>query len=157
MALQFSGKAETTYSLVPKGEYEVKLRVEYDKTKTTGAQYIKVTSIIRDDIKQDIDGQGGRLVFDGIYKDKNTGIYNENKINYILSAIPNAKLDFEDYDELVQYLNDQLVKIIVDHERKDKENPDSELKAVAKKYVKSDLLALNAEKQYEIKDGDLPF
>ena len=97
MAIKFTGKTETSYPLVPKGEYEVRLRVEKDKTKSTGSEYIKVTAIIRDDIKQNIDGQGGRLVFDGIYKNKETDIYNENKINRILSAIPNAKLDFDDY------------------------------------------------------------
>ena len=157
MALTFTGKTETSYPLVPKGEYEARLRVEKDKTKSTGAEYIKVTSIIRDDIKQNIDGQGGRLVFDGIYKNRGTDTYNENKINYILSAIPNAKLDFEDYDDLIKYLNGQIVKIVVEHERKDKENPDSELKNVVKKYLKSDLVFENVEQQYEVKDSDLPF
>ena len=157
MALTFTGKTETSYPLIPKGEYEARLRVEKDKTKSTGSEYIKITAIIRDDIKQNIDGQGGRLVFDGIYKNKGTDIYNENKINYILSAIPNAKLDFEDYDDLIQYLNGQIVKVVVDQERKDKENPDSELKNVIKKYLKSDLLFDNVEQQSEIKDSDLPF
>lgn len=157
MAIKFTGKTETSYPLIPKGEYEARLRVEKDKTKSTGSEYIKVTAIVRDDIKQNIDGQGGRLVFDGIYKNKGTDIYNENKINYVLSAIPNAKLEFEDYDELIQYLNGQIVKIVVDQERKDKENPDSELKNVIKKYLKTDLVFENAEQQFEIKDSDLPF
>lgn len=157
MALTFTGKTETSYPLIPKGEYEARLRVEKDKTKSTGSEYIKITAIIRDDIKQNIDGQGGRLVFDGIYKNRESNNYNENKINYILSAIPNVKLQFEDYDDLIQYLNGQIVKIVVDQERKDKENPDSELKNVIKKYLKSDLVFANAEQQFEIKDSDLPF
>ena len=157
MALTFTGKTETSYPLIPKGEYEARLRVEKDKTKSTGSEYIKITAIIRDDIKQNIDGQGGRLVFDGIYKNRESNNYNENKINYILSAIPNVKLQFEDYDDLIQYLNGQIVKIVVEQERKDKENPDSELKNVIKKYLKSDLVFANAEQQFEIKDSDLPF
>jgi hypothetical protein len=100
MAIQFTGKVETSYSPVPKGDYEAKLRVEKDKTKA-GTEYIKVTSIIREDVKQDIEGQGGRLVFDGIYKSKETGIYNAKRIDYILAAIPNAKLEFEGYDDLI--------------------------------------------------------
>lgn len=156
MALTFTGKTETNYAPVPKGDYEAKLRVEKDKTKA-GTEYIKVTSIIREDVKQDIEGQGGRLVFDGIYKSKETGIYNAKRIDYILAAIPNAKLEFEDYDDLIQYLNGQSVKITVALEKKDPENPDSELKSVVKKYSKSDLSFVNAEQQFEIKDDDLPF
>ena len=157
MAIKFTGKTETSYPLIPKGEYEVRLRVEKDKTKSTGSEYIKITAIIRDDIKQNIDGQGGRLVFSGIYKNRETNEYSEKQINHVLSAIPNAKLEFEDYDDLIQYLNGQIVKIVVDQERKDKENPDSELKNVIKKYLKSDLVFANAEQQFEITDNDLPF
>jgi hypothetical protein len=156
MALQFTGKVESNYTPAPRGNYEVTLKVAYDKT-NGGATYIKVTSVIRSDIKQEIEGQGGKLVFDGIYKNKTTGEYNQRRIDYILSAIPNARLTFEDYDDVVQYLNGKTVKIAVDVERKDEENPDSDLKNTVKKYMVSDLYVPNAEQQFEIKDSDLPF
>lgn len=157
MAITFTGKSESTYNPIPRGNYEAILKVEYDKTKSTGDTYIKVVSIVRSDVKQEIEGQGGRLVFDGIYKNKETGEYNNKRIDFLLSAIPNAKLTFEDYDEVVQYLNGKAVKVAVEIERVNEEDPDSRLKNVVKKYLQSDLVIANAEQKFEIKDEDLPF
>ena len=53
------------------------------------------------------------MVFDGIYKNKTTGEYNSSKINAILAAIPCAKMDFNDYDELIQYIKGQNMIITI--------------------------------------------
>lgn len=109
MALNFTGKVDSKFELVENGDYEVTLQCEYGKT-NAGSQYINCKFKIRDDVEQSF---GGRFVFDSIYKTQGTDDYNKTKINAILAAIPNAKLDFGDYDELVQYLNGQNMIISV--------------------------------------------
>ena len=100
MALNFSGKVDSDYELIEKGDYEVTLNCEYKKT-NAGTLYINCKFAIRKDVEQSF---GGRYIFDAIYKTQGTDDFNKTKINAILAAIPNAKLDFADYDELVQYL-----------------------------------------------------
>ena len=111
MALSFTGKKEER-PLIQEGKYEVTLNSEWAKTKA-GDDYIKLTYTIRKDVEQN---EQGRLVFDGLYKSKTTGQFPSSKINAILSAIPNAKLDFDSYDELIQYLNDvnMIVEIVTE-------------------------------------------
>lgn len=111
MGISFTGKKEER-PLIQEGKYEVTLNSDWANT-AAGDPYIKLTYKIRTDVTQD---EGGRLIFDGIYKSKTTGQFNSSKINAILSAIPNAKLDFDSYDELIQYLNDvnMIVEIVTE-------------------------------------------
>lgn len=105
MALSFSGKNENSYELIKAGEYELVLKASWDKT-MSGDKYISCCYTIREDVEQE---HQGRLLFDGIYADAN-GVYDEKRINAILSTIENPKLDFEDYDEIIQYINGKLLK-----------------------------------------------
>lgn len=108
--LHFDGKVENKeYELITDGDYEVTLEAEWAKTKS-GDQYINCKFTIRKDVDQKF---GGRIIFDGIYKNKTTGEYNSSKINGILNAIPAAKQDFEDYDDLIQYINGQNMIISI--------------------------------------------
>lgn len=128
MALHFSGEVANqqpkTFEPISAGKYEVILNTEWKKSKS-GNMYINCIFRIRK-------GQNfeNRVVFDGIYKSKTTGEYSEQKINAILSAIPNAKRDFEDYDDLIQYLNDKPMIIEVDIELPDPEYPNSKEKNI---------------------------
>lgn len=105
MALQFTGKNQNSYELIKPGEYEFVLKMSWDKT-LNGARYISCVYTIREDVAQEFQG---RLIFDGIYADEN-GVYDQKRIDAILSTIENPKLDFEDYDEVIQYLNGKLLK-----------------------------------------------
>lgn len=114
MALNFTGKTDSTYELIEKGDYEVTLTCEWAAKKSDpNDHYINCKFTIRPDVEQSF---GGRIVFDAIYKQTNTQDYNASKINGLLGAIPRAKLDFETYDELVQYLNGHNMIISVDIE-----------------------------------------
>lgn len=115
MALNFTGKNDSKYELIEKGDYEVTLQCEWAKKKNDPSKlYINCKFKIREDVEQSFPG---RLVFDSIYQQENTGDYNKTKINGLLGAIPRAKLDFEDYDELIQYLNGKNMIISIEVEK----------------------------------------
>lgn len=110
--LHFDGKVQENKEFEPiaEGDYEVTLEAEWAKTKSTNEPYINCKFRIRKDVEQKF---GGRMVFDGIYKNPTTGEYRAEKINAILMAIPCAKMDFNDYDELIQYINGQNMIISI--------------------------------------------
>jgi hypothetical protein len=122
MALHFTGEVEQTeFQLIEPGTYAVVMNAEFKKTKG-GDDFINCSFKI---MKEFDNTWGGRIVFDGIYKSKTTGAFNEAKINAILSTIPNAKKDFEDYDELVQYINGIEMEIDIDIQDADASVPNS--------------------------------
>lgn len=162
MALHFDGKVadNSEFVLIEPGQYAVVLNAEWQKTKL-GDPYINCIFKIRKDVEQDF---GGRIVFDGIYKDKKTGGLREDKINGILSTVKNPRTDFEDYDDLIQYFNglEMYVDIIID--KADPEVPNSKDKNVIKylsyaPYVSEVASsAATAETNNAIEDNDeLPF
>lgn len=111
MALSFTGKQEER-ALVAEGEYEVTLKTEWGYTKSKDP-YIKLIYTIRKDVEQN---EQGNIIYDGIYKSKTTGEFSKKKIDSILAGIPNPKLDFENYDELIQYLNNvnMIVEVVIE-------------------------------------------
>ena len=117
MDLEFTGKVEPMSSLIEEGTYEVTLNASWDETKA-GAKYIKLVYTIRKDIDQNAQG---RLVFDGIYKDRETGKFPKAKIDAILSTIPTERqrLKFKNYDELMQFISGLNMKIEVETEKAD--------------------------------------
>lgn len=115
MALNFTGTTDSTYELIEKGDYEVTLQCEWaKKVSDPNELYINCKFKIREDVEQSFPG---RFVFDSIYKQQGTMDYNKTKINGLLGAIPRAKLDFENYDELIQYLNGQNMVVTIEIER----------------------------------------
>lgn len=122
MALHFEGKVEQAeFQLVDPGTYAVVMKAEFKKTKG-GDDFINCSFQI---MKEYNNTWGGRLVFDGIYKEANTGEFHRKKIDAILSTIKNPKTDFEDYDELVQYINGIEMLIDVDIQKADDNVPNS--------------------------------
>lgn len=158
MALNFTGKVES--NLIKNGEYEVVLKVEWEKT-MNGDKYMKCVYTIREDVEQEY---VGRLVFDGIYCDEK-GVYDERKINAILSTIENPKCDFEDYDEVVQYLNGKLLKIEIGAKTSGDKNKNVIKFWTAKPtnhpeythHIETVAGVINVSNQTEIEDEDLPF
>lgn len=163
MALNFSGKIDSNYELIEKGDYEVTLQCEWAKKMSNPNElYINCKFKIREDVEQSF---GGRFVFDSIYKQKGTSDYNKTKINGILGAIPRAKLDFEDYDELIQYLNGQNMVITIEVERANEYHSTDKNVVKYLSYRPSEVLApVQDENEPEgwgdtmtMIDGDLPF
>lgn len=169
MSLNFTGKNESAYELIKKGEYEVVLKVEWKNT-LDGNRYISCVYTVRKDVEQEF---GGRIVFDAIYANEN-GEFDAKRINAILSTIENPKCDFTDYDELIQYLNGKLLITEIDIR---KANPEKENERDKNKinfwrhkptkhpdYKEEESIIvvgegkeLNVTKVTEISDEDLPF
>ena len=159
--LNFSGKVDSNFELVEKGDYEVTLQCEYKKTASGDNTYINCKFQIRSDVEQPF---GGRFVFDAIYKARGTDDYNKTKINAILAAIPNAKLDLDDYDDLVQYFNGKNMIISVDIEPANQYHSSDKNVVKYLSYRPSEVgdSAVSAtptqtEEAWEPVDGDLPF
>ncbi|WP_281512253.1 DUF669 domain-containing protein [Mammaliicoccus vitulinus] len=157
-------KPSSQYTLIEKGEYEFILTVEWKQTKNHDS-FINCAFKIRKDVPQQY---GGQIVFDGIYKNKTTGEYSRDKINHILGTIPNAKYDFESYDELIQYINGIKIRATVDIQESDNYPPKNVIVYLSYKetnYPESKTDAVsesnnNGDKNVEkldISDDDLPF
>lgn len=114
------------FELIEPGRYDCTLITEWRETRG-GDAYINCAFRIDKDRDQKF---GGRIVFDGIYKSKTTGDYQASKINALLATIPNPKTDFEDYDELLLYLNGIKVNVEIDIEPADPERPMSKDKNI---------------------------
>lgn len=104
MSLSFSNKPE--YELlkeVKKQEVFIE-NAEIKRTERSQKQFISIKFRIRDDIEQE---NAGRIIFDTIWEERdNPGVFDTRKISSLLqSQGENGKYNFEDYDELVQYIN----------------------------------------------------
>lgn len=127
--LHFTGEVqETEFTLIEPGTYAVVMNAEFKKTKK-GDDFINCSFRI---MKEYDNLWGGRIVFDGIYKSAKTCTFQETKINSILATIPNFKTDFEDYDELVQYINGTKMAIDIDIEKADENVPGSKDRNIVK-------------------------
>lgn len=154
--LHFDGKVQDKeFEPIVEGDYEVSLEAEWAKTKTSGEPYINCKFTIRKDVDQKF---GGRMVFDGIYKNKTTSEYNSSKINAILAAIPCAKMDFDDYDGLIQYINGQNMIISIKTQEAQGDYPARSVVEFCS-YRTTEHLPTNSEKPTltEVNEDDLPF
>jgi len=121
-----TGASRDDFELIEPGRYNCTLTTEWRETRG-GDAYINCAFRIDRDGNQKY---GGRIVFDGIYKSKTTGDYQASKINALLATIPKPKTDFEDYDELLLYLNGIKVNVEIDIEPADSERPMSKDKNI---------------------------
>lgn len=130
MALDFTNTQEKKeFDLIEPNEYEFLLNIEWKKQQN-GKTYLNCAYRIRKDVEQKFQG---RIVFDAIYRSKNNPEeLTPSKIQAILDAIPNGRKKFEDYDELVQYLNGVELIATVEIEPANPEYPNSKDKAVIK-------------------------
>ena len=156
MALHFNPNEaleSKEFELIEPGRYNCTLETEWSETRG-GDQYISCAFKINRDQKF-----GGRIVFDGIYKSKQTGDFQASKINALLATIPNAKTDFEDYDELLLYLTGIQVNVEIDIEPADPERPMSKDKNIVT-YLSYQPVADNNSTSSAINipsDADIPF
>lgn len=122
MGLHFTGEVqETAFALIEPGYYAVTMSAEFKKTKG-GSDFINCAFKI---MKEYDNTWGGRIVFDGLYKSTQSGEFQRAKIDAILATIKNFKNDFEDYEELVQYINGTEMIVYIDIEKADENVPTS--------------------------------
>ena len=103
MALKFEYQ-KSNYGLVNEGIYEMNLTVSLKVTENN-KKYINLDFKIRDDVEQE---NQNRHVWKKIWEKKEApGTYPMGTFNKILSIQDEktGKFDFEDYDELLQFIN----------------------------------------------------
>ena len=155
--LNFKEKRDNTVGIIEKpGFYEMELTAEWAETNEK-VPYINCIFTVRDDVNQEFQG---KRVWDGIYKNKNTGEYNYNKIQAILETQENPKYDFEDYDAIIQHFNGLLLKAEVTIKEADERIPNSKRKNEIKYlcYGKSKFpkkLNVTATSRFEEKNNDV--
>ena len=109
--LNYTGqKTKTDFELVRKGIYEFRLGAEW-KQFGSDEPFINLSYKIREDVNQDFQK---RVIFGGIYKNKETKDFPTGVINAILSTQEQPRTSFEDYDDLIQYLNGLCFRAEVD-------------------------------------------
>lgn len=130
MGLSFTGvKKDNEFELITPDVYAVELHCEWKKKKNSEEKYINCAFQIIKGLNQNFEG---RIVFDAIYKSKKTGAYQQEKIDGLLSTIDNPKLDFDDYDELIFYLNGKQMTVEIDIEEANPEVDGSKDKNIIK-------------------------
>ena len=99
---------ENSYSVVPEGTYEAVLSLE--KKMYEERYFISLKWVIRDDVEQ---GSHNRRVLESIWDDKdNPGRFPTKKLSKILSIQgKDGKYNFDDIDEVLQFINGWNVRI----------------------------------------------
>lgn len=119
--LDFKGANDREYELIAKGTYEVVLTAEWKEV--NGKKAINCKYLIRDDVEQNYQG---RLVFDTIWESKTKkGEFTPSKIEKILDAIPNARYQFANYDEWIQYVTGMPMRVDIVINPADPQKPES--------------------------------
>jgi hypothetical protein len=155
--LSFKEKKDKSVGIIEKpGYYEMELTAEWAETNNK-EPYINCIYTVRDDVNQEFQG---KRVYDGIYKNKNTGEYNYNKIQSILETQENPQYDFEDYDAIIQHFNGLLLKAEVIIKEADERVPNSKRKNEIKylSYGKSKFpkkLTVAPTSRFEEKENDV--
>lgn len=102
------------YSLLQAGKRECILEEIVEKEpKNGGSKYLNLKWRIRDDVEQP---DAGRVIFESFFKDKETNDYRTSQIGSLLRAQGKKKeeggtYDFEDYDELMQFVTGMKVEL----------------------------------------------
>lgn len=127
--IDFKGASEKQeFEKIKPGTYEVVLTAEWKEV--NGKKTINCKYFIREDVEQE---HKTRLVFDTIWESKNKpGEFTPAKIEKILNAIPNARYEFESYDDFIQYVSGMPMRIDVAIEPADPEKPNSKERNIVK-------------------------
>ena len=152
-------KEENSYGLLAEGEYEVVIERVEEKVSTNGKKNISIMFRVRDDIEQD--GKN-RVLFESIWKEKDTDFYNRKRLNQLLGTqhFEDGKT-FKDINDVLDNIKGAyliaVVKQVYNDYKQEDENGISYYKtsnhlpkALSSQPVK------NTEK-IEITDEDLPF
>lgn len=116
------------YTLIEPGTYETVLTAEWKEV--NGKKTINCKYFIRDDVDQKFQG---RIVFDTIWESKNKpGEFTPTKISKILKTVPNGKLEFATYDDVIQYINGLPMRVDVAIDPADPNNANSKDRNVIK-------------------------
>jgi hypothetical protein len=150
---------ESNYGLVPEAVYEAILNLEKKVSPNTGSQFISLKWTIRDDVEQACQN---RKVLESIWEDKeNPGRFPTKKLSKILSIQgKNGKYNFDDIDEVLQFINGWNVRIGVKIGKPDDWHQEeyNYISFYGPTKFPNQTLEMNSNKvEFEVTDEDLPF
>lgn len=157
--MEFTYDKKEEFELIDEGNYEVIIQKVAEKQLPSGARKISFQFKIRDDVEQNFKN---RVLFDDVWKNKETGVYNMARINKILRTQEDLEDGhiFTSVDELSSYLTDKrcivhVIKEFSDYSQKD-ENKIQYF--VPSKIPFGQKLSGDASSNFvEIDEDDLPF
>lgn len=150
---------ESGFGLIPEGIYETNLTLEKKYHEGTGRQFISLKWIIRDDIEQ---ACHNRKVTESVWEDKeNPGRFPTKKLSKILSIQgKDGKYNFDDIDEVLQFINGWNVRIGVKIGKPDDYHPEEYnfISFYAATKFPNQTLVQNKPQEFEVDETlDLPF
>lgn len=100
------------FGLIAGGEYEAIIEKVELKQYSTGTEYINLQIRIREDFEQE---HKNRVVFDKILKEKDTQVFNRQRLTRLLRAtVPNdTPLKFDTLDEILDTIHGKKVRVVV--------------------------------------------
>lgn len=114
----YSKNEKTNYAPVPEGEYECLITKATPDVTPGGTEYLAINLKVRDDLDKALPETNGkyhkRVVFVQFWKNKETGKYNSDQLQYVLEAagVPEGH-DIKDWDEFRELLVDKPVRVFV--------------------------------------------
>lgn len=150
-------EVQTGGGLVAEGEYEVVVNKAVENVTPSGAEYMDIQLIIRNDIDQPHKNQ---YIFGSVFKAKATGEYHSGMVNGVCKAlsVPNGT-QFKSIGEMMEFFNGRTARVTVEHETyKDKPQArikywnESQFKELNHTFKKDKLEDFN-----EVSNTDVPF
>ena len=83
MSNSYTFTKEESYALLAEGEYEVRIEKIEEQVSKNGKKNISIMFRVRDDIEQE--GKN-RVIFESIWKEKDTEFYNRKRLNQIIGT-----------------------------------------------------------------------
>lgn len=109
MAYVYDQKKAQDYNCIPKGEYEVYIEKMRLQETPNNKKKVAIQFRIRSDVDQAFQN---RVLFEDLWQEKDSGLYNTNRLNKILNTQPiEDGKTFENIEEIITFLEDKPLMI----------------------------------------------
>lgn len=176
MTSSYDNLQENNFGALPKGNYEVIITTAKEQTSKNGSDSIHLALTVRNDLDQALPNTNGkyhnRLIFVDFWKDKQTGQYKFDQLQYVLNAVKiPAGTSFNTPEDFLKALLNKPTNVYVTVESDEYQGESKERNRVAPwnfhetkfpqvnhvaKATSNDPFANNS-KPVDITDADLPF
>ena len=145
---------ETSYDLIPDGEYEATIeKVNLASTKN-GKEKIAIMYRLRSDIEQ---GQQNRVVFEDIWKERDADFYNRKRLNQLLGTQHfQTGTEFNSIDDVMDALKGVNLILVIRTEHDSYRDEDVN-KVAYYKSTEHKPQSLSSKPVVEVSEDDLPF
>lgn len=146
------------YSLIPEGDYEVRIEKAERKTLSTGKEKLTITYVVRQDVEQECKN---RYVFEDIWQEKdNPQFFNRKRLNQLLGTQDIKEgTTFADINEVLDFLWNQSLIVHIGQSYDDYRQKDVNYVSYYKssQHLPQKLGSTATTTKVEITDDELPF